>query len=155
MEWFLQFLGYITGSAIMSAGERLGNKVIPAGRPMDKRRTARRLKGDMAELYNLYGDLSEFADQADDTCKAICDTVVAKAGLTIHSPIRDDAFQLCQNLLIYGGYFPLPAIDFTKDIPLGKIWDHTKAIKLQLELYQNPKRNQEIHHRTHLQVILV
>ena len=74
----------------------------------------------------------------------ICDTVVAKAGLTLQSPFRNDAFQLCQNLLIYGGYFPLPEIDFTKEIPLGKIWDHTKAIKLQLELYQNPKRNQEI-----------
>jgi hypothetical protein len=144
MEWLLQVLGYITGSAVVSVGEKLGNKVVPAGRPMDKLRTARRLKGDMAELYKLYTRLSKYADQADDTCNAICNTVVAKSGLTIHSPIRDDAFQLCQNLLIYGGYFPLPEIDFTKDIPLGKIWDHTKAIKLQLELYQNPKRNQEI-----------
>jgi hypothetical protein len=111
---------------------------------MDKLRTARRLKGDMAELYKQYARLSKYADQADDTCKAICETVVAKAGLAIHSPLRDDAFQLSQNLLIYGGYYPLPEIDFTKDIPIGEIWDHTKALKLQLELYQNPGHKQEI-----------
>ena len=97
----------------------------------------------MPEAF-LQQPLSKYADQADDTCRVICDTVVAKAGLTLQSPLRDDAFQLCQNLMVYGGYFPLPEIDFTKEIPLGKIWDHTKAIKLQLELYQNPKRNQEI-----------
>ena len=68
MEWLLQFLGYVTGNAIISVGERVGNKVIPAGRPMDTLRTARRLKGDMAELYKLYARLSKYADQADETC---------------------------------------------------------------------------------------
>jgi hypothetical protein len=144
MEWLLHFLGYITGNAVVSVGEKIGNKVVPAGRPMDKLRTARRFKGDMAELYKRYTRLSQYADQAEDTCKDMCHTAMAKAGLDVHSPVYHDAYQLSRNLLIYGEYFPLYEIDLTNQLPLGEIWEHTKAIQLQLELYQNQKRSQEI-----------
>ena len=138
----------IAGSAITTAGEKVGDKLIPNERPMDKRQTARRLKGDMAELYKLYARLNKYADQAEETCKDVCDTAIGKVAQNVpaleKSPVRDDALTLCRNLLIYEGYFPLLEIDFTRQLPLGEIWAYTEAIQRQLELYQNPKRKQEI-----------
>ena len=150
MEWFLNLLDQITGNVLMTAGEKLGDKIVPTGgaRAKDKRGTARILKGDMAELYGLYARLNTYNDQAEELCKDVCYTVVGKVALDVpaleENPVRDDVLVLCRNLLCYGGYFPPPEIDFTRQIPLGEIWDYTKAIRLQLELYQNPKRNQEI-----------
>ena len=57
LESFGFWLGECVAHATLSAGEKVAGKAVPDGRPMDKWRTARRLKGDMAELYHLYGDL--------------------------------------------------------------------------------------------------
>ena len=45
---------------------------------MDKCAHGPQTKGDMAELYNLYARLSKYADQAEETCKDVCDTVVER-----------------------------------------------------------------------------
>ena len=72
MAWFLNLLGSIAGSAITGAGEKVGDHLIPNERLKDTWQTARRLKGDMADLYNLYARLNKYTDQTEETCKDVC-----------------------------------------------------------------------------------
>src|SRR5687768_6183135 len=118
MDWFSIFLektlyglGVLIGSGIGAAGEKLGTS-LPAVRPMDKIATARRMSRDQTELYNLYKKLLKYTDQAQDTCTTVCwGAVIGALDPTpddLTNPLVLAANQLCQNILHYERYYPLP-----------------------------------------------
>ena len=115
---------------------------------MDKIATARRMSRDQKELYNLYKKLLSYADQAQDTCTTVCWGAV----ITAIDPTPDDltnpfvlaANQLCQDILIYERYFPLPEIDLTRELPLGEIWELTALIRRCLAFYETKKQQEKV-----------
>src|SRR5687767_6494482 len=122
LESFGFWLGECVGQGTVSAGEKVAGKIVPAGRPMDKWRTTRRMSQDQKELYNLYVKLLSYSDQVQDICTTVC----ADAVINALDPTTDDltnpfvlaANQLCQDILHYEQYFPLPEIDLTRELPL-------------------------------------
>ena len=131
MDWISLFvektlsgLGVLIGYGIGAAGEKVGTS-LPAVRPMDKIATARRMSRDQRELFNLYKRLLSYTDQAQDTCTKVCSGAVSRA----IAPTPDDltnpfvlaANQMCQDILFYERYFPLPEIDFTREMQLGDL----------------------------------
>jgi len=154
MEWIftlvekmLYGLGVLIGQGISSAGEKVGAS-LPAGRPMDKLQTRRRLKGDEAELFNLYKRLYRHESTAEqmvtDFCWGIVISALDPSPDELTSPIVQAADSLCQNILTYEGYFPLPQINFDRQLSLGEIWDATKLVRRCLLFYETPKRQAEI-----------
>jgi hypothetical protein len=150
MEWIekvLYGLGVLTGHAIGAAGEKVGVS-LPAGRPMDKIATARRMSQDQRELYNLYKKLLRYTDQAQDTCTTVCRGAVKSA----LDPSPDDltnpfvlaANQLCQDILRYEEYFPLPEIDLTRELSLGKVWELTALTRRCLAFYETQKQQEKV-----------
>jgi len=147
MERTLLGLSAFIGNSIGAAGEKVGAS-LPAVRPMDKIATARRVSRDQTELYNLYQKLLSYADQAEDTCTTVCWGAVIRA----INPTPDDltnpfvlaANNLCQSLLLYDRYFPLPEIDFTRELQLGEIWDLTTHIRRCLAFYESEKQQGKV-----------
>jgi hypothetical protein len=154
MDWFtilfekpITMLSVLIGNGIMAAGEKVGTS-LPAVRPMDKIATARRMSREQKELYNLYKKLLSYTDQAEDICTTLCWGTVIRA----IDPTPDDltnpfvlaANHLCQNILKYDLYFPLPEIDLTKELPLGEIWDLTAYIRRCLTFYESEKQQEKV-----------
>jgi hypothetical protein len=157
MDWLFSFfekalegVGVLIGSGIGAAGEKVGTS-LPAVRPMDKIATARRMSRDQTELYNLYNRLLSYTDQAQDTCNTVCWGAVVSA----LDPTPDDltnpfvlaANRLCQHILHYERYYPLPEIDLTRQLPLGEIWELTALTRRCLAFYETgypPKPGQFI-----------
>ena len=147
LESFGFWLGDCLAQGTLSAGERVAGK-IEAGRPMDKWRTARRMNKDQKELYNLYEKLLTYSDQAQDTCTTVCWDAVIK-GL---DPTTDDltnpfvlaANQLCLDILRYEQYFPLPEIDWTRELPLGEIWKLSALIRRCLTFYESKEQQEKV-----------
>src|SRR5882672_2480826 len=154
MEWLFKMieaglygLGSLIGNGLASAGERAGAS-LPTGRPMDKLQTRRRLKGDEAELFNLYKRLyrheTTASEMMTDFCWGIVISALDPSPDELTSPIMQAADTLCQNILLFEGYFPLPAIDFERQLSLGEIWDATKLMRRCLAFYETQKRKDEI-----------
>ena len=154
MDWFSLFLekslyglGVLIGNGIGSAGEKVG-KSLPAVRPMDQIATARRMSRGQTELYKLYKNLLRYTDQAEDTCTTVCWRAVIRA----LDPTTDDltnpfvlaANQLCQDILHYERYFPLPEIDFTKELRLSEIWELTALIRRCLGFYEKKEQQEKV-----------
>ena len=154
MDWFtilfekpITMLSVLIGNGIMAAGEKVGTS-LPAVRPMDKIATARRMSREQKELYKLYKKLLSYTDQAEDICTTLCWGTVIRA----IDPTPDDltnpfvlaANHLCQNILKYDLYFPLPEIDLTKELPLGEIWDLTAYIRRCLTFYESEKQQEKV-----------
>ena len=157
MDWLFKMfevgfgkLGEMAGTALSSAGEKAGDKILPAGRPMDKLTTTRRVNRDQAELYNLYKKMRQYEAQAEGIVTHVCWGSVIKAldpspdDLT--TPIVLAANQLCQNILLYEKYFPLPEIDFNKQFSLGQTWEATKLVRRCLEFYETKNNQEKIGH---------
>jgi hypothetical protein len=140
-------LGVLIGHAIGAAGEKVGT-ALPAGRPMDKIATARRMSRDQAEAYNLYNKLLKYSDQAEDMVTHVCWGAVISAldpapdDLT--NPLVIAANQLCRDILRYEQYFPLPEIDFSREHSLGEMWSFTKLIRRCLALYESKTQQEKI-----------
>jgi hypothetical protein len=147
MEWLLNLLRNIVGQGISSVGERMGRN-MPTGRPIDAMRARRRLKGEMAELYTLYTRLCQYATQAEERCSELCRRVVLEVLDTtpdeLTNPYVNASVQLCRNILRYEGYFPLPEIDFSQELPLGEIWELSKVARRQLAFHERGIRREEI-----------
>jgi hypothetical protein len=147
LELFSYWLGLLAGRGLGAAGGRMAQHV-PAGRPIDKLRTARRMSREQTELYNLYKRLLRYTDQAEETCNDLCWHVV----LNVLNPTTDEllcpiveaSLQLCRKLLEDEGHFPIVEIDFTKKLPLGEIWDLSKVVRRQLAFYESQKHQQQI-----------
>src|SRR5213595_2236127 len=110
--------------------------------------TKRIVKGDLAELHTLYTKLLRFEPQAEETCRDLCSRGVRWAlqgtPIELTSPIGKAALTLCHGLLAYEGYYPIPKIDFQRQLPLREIWALTDSVRAQLEFYENPKTQDEI-----------
>ena len=154
MEWIftlvermLYGLGVLIGQGLSSAGEKAGAS-LPAGRPMDRLQTRRRMKGDEAELFNLYKRLYRYESTAEamvtDFCWGIVIEAIDPSPDELTSPIVQAADNLCQNILTFEGYFPLPQIDFERQLSLGEIWDAIKLVRRCLLFYETQKRKDEI-----------
>jgi len=148
LESFGFWLGECVGQGTLSAGEKVAGNIVPAGRPMDKWRTARRMSQDQKELYNLYEKLLSYSDQAQDTCTTVCWDAVIKA----IEPTTDDltnpfvlaANQLCLDILHYEQYFPLPEIDLARELPLGEIWELSALIRRCLAFYESKEQQERV-----------
>ena len=148
LESFGFWLGECVAQGTLSVGEKVAGKTVPAGRPMDKWRTARRMSQDQKELYNLYKKLLSYSDQAQDTCTTVCWGAV----ITALDPTPDDltnpfvlaANQLCQDILHYERYFPLPEIDLTRELPLGEIWELKALIQRCLTFYDSKEQQERV-----------
>jgi hypothetical protein len=155
MEWLfnmieagLNWLYTLIGYGLASGGEKVGDKVLPTGRPMDKIATSRRMSQDQTELYRLYKKLRQYEAQAEGILTHVCWGSVISAldpspdDLT--NPIVIAANQLCQNVLLYEKYFPLPEIDFTRQLPLGETWELTKLVRRCLAFYETKNHQEKI-----------
>jgi len=115
---------------------------------MDKLQTRRRLKGDEAELFTLYKRLyrheATASEMVTDFCWGIVISALDPSPDELTSPIVQAVDSLCQNILMFEGYFPLPAIDFEQQLSLGEIWDATKLLRRCLAFYETQKRQAEI-----------
>jgi hypothetical protein len=142
MESIASGLGNLIGQGIGAAGEKMG-ATLPAGRPMDRLRTRKRLKGEEAELFNLYKRLERHHSAASEMVTEFCwNTVIQAIDPTpdeLTSPIVQASHQLCLNILHFEGYYPLPQIDFARQLSLGEIWDETKLIRRCLLFYETQK----------------
>ena len=136
-------MGDAAGDVLVNAGENTGEHVSP-GRIKDKIATARMMRGDKKELYNKHEILLKYSDQAKDICNDLSQLAVGKAAVDAHSQTEKIANQLCQDILIYEGYFPLTEIDFTENISLGDIWKLTETVQRQLNFYENKGNREEI-----------
>jgi hypothetical protein len=100
-------LGNLIGQGISSAGEKVGAS-LPGGRPIDRLQTRRRLKGDEAELFNLYKRLYQHESTAEgmvtDFCWGIVISALDPSPDELTSPIVQAADTLCQNILRFEGY---------------------------------------------------
>ena len=149
-ELFTYWLGLSGGRGISTVGEKVADKAIPFGRPTarDKRRTGRILKGDMAELHDLYSRLCQYEAQAEETIDNLSWRAVGKLTIQIpkllENPLLNDAQELCRKLLEFEGYAPIPEIDFTRQLPLGEIWGLKKTVQRYLVFYESQKRQEEI-----------
>src|SRR5438270_9306304 len=110
-------LGNLLGLAISAAGEKVGAS-LPTGRPIDARQTRRRHKGDEKELLRLYKQLERHRPNAMAWATQFCRDCVTQAidptPEEWTSPIIQATYTLCQNILTYEGYFPLPQINFER-----------------------------------------
>jgi hypothetical protein len=147
LEKVLYGVGVLMGHAFSAAGEKVGSS-LPEGRPMDKVDTARRMRREQRELFNLYQRLKRYEPQAEGIATDICRSAVSKAidpspdDLT--NPFVLSANQLCIDLLRYEGYFPLPEIDFSLDYSMGETWDLTALIRRDLAFYETKARQEKI-----------
>jgi hypothetical protein len=140
-------IGNLIGQGLGAAGDKVGAS-LPAGRPMDRLHTRRRLKGDEKELYGLYKQLERHRPNAKNWvaqfCRGCVITAIDPTPEELESPIIQAAQQLCLNILHFERYFPLPEIDFNRQLSLGEIWDETKLIRRCLLFYETHKRQGEI-----------
>ena len=140
-------LGNLIGQGIGAAGDKVG-ATLPAGRPIDRLQTRKRLKGDEKELFGLYKQLERHRPNAPDWAAEFSwDCVIQAIDPTpeeLESPIIQAANQLCLNILHFEGYYPLPQIDFNRQLSLGEIWDESKLIRRCLLFYETQKRQGEI-----------
>jgi Type IV secretion-system coupling protein DNA-binding domain len=147
LEKALTGLGMLTGLGISAAGEKMGN-ALPAVRPMDKIATARRMSRDQTELYNLYKKLLSYADQAEDTCSTVCWGAVLRAidptPNDLTNPFVLAANRFCQEVLHYERYFPLPEIDFTREMRLSEIWELTALTRRCLAFYGSENQQEKV-----------
>lgn len=154
MDWIVKMmesvatgLGNLIGQGLSAAGEKAGAS-LPAGRPMDRVHTRRRLKGDEAKLYELYKRLEQHRDKAPEIVTEFCRGIVVSAldptPQEMESPVIQATDTLCRNILAYEGYFPLPQINFDHTLSLGQIWDATKLVERCLLFFETPKRKAEI-----------
>jgi type IV secretion system coupling TraD/TrwB family protein len=121
------------------SGDKLSTKV-PETRPIDTIAASRRLKGDIKELYTEYQKLLKYTDGADQTLSAVCWGEVIKvlnpSPEQLTHPFILAANQLCQDILRFEGYFPLPEIDFRRQFSLGEAWDLQKRVRRVLAFYE-------------------
>jgi hypothetical protein len=114
LENFGFWIGTLFEKGLGNLGSRAGDKVLPSGRLGDINQTKRVVKGDMAELHTLYTKLLRFESQAGETCSALCSRSVRWAlegtPVELTSPVGQAALALCQELLSYEGYYPIPKI---------------------------------------------
>src|SRR2546421_6754190 len=109
MEWILTLvekilfgLGALIGQGLGAAGEKVGAS-LPAGRPMDRLSTARRMSREQKELYKLYKRLWQHEPQAEGIVTSVCRGAVEQAlnpsleDLT--NPFVLAANELCQDIL--------------------------------------------------------
>jgi hypothetical protein len=131
-------LGRLLGQAFTAAGEKAGVS-LPAGRPMNRLHTRRRLKGDEKELFGLYKQLKRYEETASETVSKFCWDIVISAldpePEELTSPIVQASHELCLNILAFERYFPLPQINFERQLSLGEIWDETKLLRRCLLFY--------------------
>lgn len=154
MEWIFTLvekmfsgLGVLVGHGIGAAGEKLGAS-LPAGRPLDRRSTARRMSREQREGYKLYNRLRRYESQAQGIVTDVCQGAVSKA----LDPSPDDltnpfvlaAHALCTDLLRFEGYFPLPVIDFSRQYSMGEIWDLTALLRRCLAFYETKPRQEKV-----------
>src|SRR5215475_8869265 len=71
-------LGNLIGQGIGAAGEKVGAS-LPAGRPLDTLQTRRRMKGEEAELFNLYKRLERHRPVASEMVTDFCRGIVIEA----------------------------------------------------------------------------
>jgi hypothetical protein len=155
MEWLFKMieaglngLYALIGSTLASGGEKMGDKMLPTGRPMDKLSTTRRVNRDQAELYSLYMRLRQYESQAvgilTDVCRRSVISVLDPSPDDLTTPIVIAANQLCQNILLYEKYFPLPEIDFARQLSLGETWELTKLVRRCLAFYETKNHQEKI-----------
>jgi hypothetical protein len=147
IENFGYWIGTLFEKGLGNLGEKAGDKV-PSGRRVDIKQTKRIVKGDMAELHTLYTKLLAYEPQAEQTCSILCSRSVREAleGTPVEftSPVGHAALTLCQGILVYEGYYPIPKIDFARQLPLKEIWELTDSVRSQLAFYENPKTQEKI-----------
>ena len=149
LENFGLWIGDLLGRGISRAGEKLGESdTIPETRVKDKIATARRVSRDQAELYNEYSKTLKYSGQAKETVDAFCWGVVQEVLDppldSLLSPLVQSYLSLCNKLLTYEGYFPLPEIDFSKERSLGEIWNLTESVKRSLEFFEKHDQQKNI-----------
>src|SRR5262245_15891548 len=116
VEKVLYVVGFLIGKGVSAAWEKIG-AALPAGRPGDRIATARRMSREQKELYTLHTRLRRHEPQAQGIATDVCWGAVIAA----FDPSPDDltnpfvlaASQLCQDILRFEGYFPLPEIEGT------------------------------------------
>ena len=110
LENFGFWIGTLFEKGLGNLGEKTGDKVLPSGRPADARQTKRIMKGDLAELHNLYTQLLRYTDGAEQIFTDVCwGAVISALDPTpddLTSPLVLSANQLSQNILKYEKYFP-------------------------------------------------
>ena len=121
LENFGFWIGTLFEKGLGNLGSRAGDKALPSGRLGDINQTKRIVKGDLAELHTLYTKLLRFEPQAEETCRDLCSRGVRWAlqgtPIELTSPIGKAALTLCHGLLAYEGYYPIPKIDFQRQLP--------------------------------------
>jgi hypothetical protein len=141
------WIGTLFEKGLGNLGEKVGDKV-PTGRPGDERATKRLVKGEMAELHALYTKLQRFEPQAEETCRDLCSRSVRWAlegtPVELTSPIGQASLTLCLGLLSFEGYYPIPKIDFQRQLPFSEIWKLTDSVRLQLAFYENSSTQEEV-----------
>ena len=147
LEKVLYAAGALIGHGISAIGEKAGAS-LPAGRPLDKIATARRMSREQRELSKLYKRLRRYEPQAEGVSTQVCRWAVEKA----INPSPEDqtnpfvlaANQLCKDILSFEGYFPLPEIDFSRDYSMGEVWELTALIKRCLAFYETQTRREKV-----------
>lgn len=147
LEKVLYAAGALIGYGLSAAGEKAAGS-LPAGRPLDKIATARRMSREQRELSTLYQRLRRYEPQAEGIAAEVCRVVVEKAidpsPDDLSNPFVIAANQLCKDLLAYEGYFPLPEIDFSKDYSMGEIWELTGLTRRALAFYETKTRQEKV-----------
>jgi hypothetical protein len=147
LENFGFWIGTLFEKGLGSLGEKVGDKV-PTGRPGDARQTKRMIKGDQAELHALYTRLLRYTDQAEEMVTDVSwGAVISSLDPSpddLTSPLVLAANQLCQNILKYEKYFPLPEIDFERELPLKETWEATALVRRCLTFYETKSHQEKI-----------
>jgi hypothetical protein len=147
LEKVLYTAGAIIGWGFSAAGEKVAAK-MPEGRSQDRADTARRIRREQRELFTLYQKLKRYAPQAEGIATNVCEKAVSRAidpsPEDLKNPFVLAANHLCQDLLSFEGYFPLPEIDFSLDYSMGETWDLTARIRRCLAFYETRTRQEKV-----------
>jgi hypothetical protein len=139
-----KFIGLI----IKKSEEEIAKRVPDAPRPRDTISTARRLKGDVKKLHTLYTKLLAYKDVAESTLTDVCwgevIRVLDPSPEQLTHPFVLAANKLCQDILRFEGYYPLPEIDFTRQLSLGETWDLEKRVVRTLAFYETNEQKNKI-----------
>ena len=136
------------GLIINWSGDKITKHVPDAPRPIDTISTSRRLKGDVKKLHTLYTKLLTYKDVAESTSTDVCwgeiMRVLAPSPEERNHPFVQAANKLCQDILRFEGYFPLPELDFTRQLSLGETWDLEKRVVRTLAFYETHEQKVKI-----------
>jgi hypothetical protein len=103
---------------------------------------------DQKLLFILYKRLLKYTGNAEEISATVCceavESAINPAPEDMENPFVLAAGQLCQDILRYEGYYPLPEIPFTRDIPLGEIWELTALVKRAHAFYETTQQQEKV-----------